>query len=109
MNLLAEGHLYSFGTEVLPDILPQTPTRNSPLTLPNYSVAIMQDQEGTYFLFQPHIFRKKASALSSLGVFLNYSLDTDPQRVLEYQGKKERNTQLVAQINASLQQGALAA
>jgi hypothetical protein len=88
--------------EALPETLPDTPSKNSPLTLPNYSVVILRNQQGTYVLFQPHIFRKKASALSSLGIFLDYKLDTDPQRIKDYEEKKSRNIQLVNQINDSL-------
>ena len=88
--------------EGLPESLPETPTRTSPLKLPNYSAAILRDEQGTYFLFQPHIFRKKASALSSLGIFLDYTLNIDPQSIKDYGDKKARSAQLVKEINASL-------
>lgn len=96
-------YLLNFGTDVLPNDLTGESSANSPLRLPNYSVVLLRDDQGLYVLFQPHIFRKKASALSSLGVFLDYTLDTDPQRVQDYTEKKARYQQLVSEINSAIQ------
>lgn len=92
-------NLVAFGETGIPERLPDESIRS----LPNYSVSLLKDEHGMYLLFQPHLRRAKASALSSLGILLDRKFDVDPRRVAEYRRKKELYRGVVQQINDSLQ------